>query len=409
VTTEHNASVARTLFFMRTLYFTIWAGKFIGQQYMSIYLRGFPFIDDFIVGMIMSMGYLITTVAQLVWGNIADHSKTKNRILNIALVGFSAGLLMLILPAHTSITSLIACAFLFYVFIAIPGLMSDSIVVENTAKMNVSFGIVKCFSSAGAGAIALVMFFLSFRITIEPVTGFTMAFFATMLALVPAYFLPPTKGHAYGTRGSKDKKDKNPNASFRAILQNRKLTLLLLYVLLMFIAIQATNVFIGIYYATEEGMNAGLGQYGLFYAICIGLETCLMVLGNRLILSLKIYHVFTLVGFAASFRSLILFLAPNLYVIQLCAIGHMLIFAPLWTRLAPYVNDIVPQEMQATGQAAWYMMAFGLGPMIGAALGGVIAGGFGIRMLFMASSAMLFVLTIVFSFLFRWQYKSAAA
>ncbi|MDR0469986.1 MAG: hypothetical protein LBH09_08445, partial [Peptococcaceae bacterium] len=107
--------LARTIFFMRAIYFTVWAGKFIGQQYMAIFLKSFSFIDDFLVGMIMSMGYLVTTVSQLTWGNIADHSRTKNTILNIAIVGFSAGLLMLILPEHASIATLLASAFLFYV------------------------------------------------------------------------------------------------------------------------------------------------------------------------------------------------------------------------------------------------------------------------------------------------------
>jgi MFS family permease len=160
----------------------------------------------------------------------------------------------------------------------------------------------------------------------------------------------------------------------------------------------------GIYYSSEEGMNAGLGMYGLFYAICIALETGLMLYGNRLIKAMRIHHIFMLVGFAACFRSLVIYLAPNIYIMQFSAIGHMLIFAPLWTRLAPYVNDIVPMELQATGQAAWYMMSFGLGPMAGAALGGAVAGSLGVRTLFLVAALMLFAVTFVYSFLFHRQY-----
>ncbi|MDR0469775.1 MAG: MFS transporter, partial [Peptococcaceae bacterium] len=290
--------------------------------------------------------------------------------------------------------------------------MADSIVVENSAKMNISFGTVKCFSSAGAGVIAFVMFLLSFRIEIKPYTGFAMAFFTTVLALIPAHYLPPTKGHAWGVKKAKTSRAKAGNddqQSFRAILKNHRLMLLLSYILLLFIGIQATNVFMGIYYSSEEGMNAGLGMYGLFYAICIALETGLMLYGNRLIKSIRIHHIFMLVGFAACFRSLIIYLAPNIYVMQLSAIGHMLIFAPLWTRLAPYVNDIVPMELQATGQAAWYMMSFGLGPMAGAAIGGAVAGSLGVRKLFLVAAIMLFVVATVYSFLFRQQYKNDAA
>jgi predicted MFS family arabinose efflux permease len=462
--------LAKTILFMRALYFTVWAGKFIGQQYMAIFLKSFPFINDFLVGMIMSLGYLVTTGSQLAWGNIADHSRTKNTILNIAIIGFSVGLLLLVTPSHSSLGTLLASAFLFYVFISIPGLMADSIVVENSAKMGISFGVVKCFSSAGAGVIAFSMFLLSLRIEVKPVTGFVMALVTSVLALAPAHFLPPTKGHAWVEKKAKGSRAvagsdatasaasaasaasgdaaaasaatdsaaagnaqaasaSVPSASasaaaasappdaasanrahhhaLRAILQNRRLTLLLVYILLLFIGIQATNVFMGIYYSSEEGMNAGLGMYGLFYSICIALETGLMLYGNRLINAVPIRFIFTLVGFAACLRSLIIFLAPNIYIMQFSAFGHMLIFAPLWTRLAPYVNDIVPMEMQATGQAAWYVMAFGLGPMAGAALGGVVADSLGIRNLFLVTATLLFVVTSVFTFLFYLQHHRA--
>jgi MFS family permease len=87
----------------------------------------------------------------------------------------------------------------------------------------------------------------------------------------------------------------------------------------------------------------------------------------------------------------------------LLAISQALLFAPLWTRLTPYVNSIVPKEMRATGQAAWSIMVAGVAPMIGSALGGTLADMFGIRNLFGITSAMLFVVSVVFAVLFRRQ------
>ena len=99
-------------------------------------------------------------------------------------------------------------------------------------------------------------------------------------------------------------------------------------------------------------------------------------------------------------------LAPNVYIVQISGISHALTFAPLWSRLSPYVNEIVSMELRATGQAAWYIMAFGLGPMVGAALAGIIVDSFGIRNLFLSTASMLFVTGVVFYFLFKRQYEA---
>ena len=397
--TNDDTSTKKMILVMRSTYFILWGSKFIGQQYMSMFLREFPFTNDLIVGIMMSMGFLVTTLSQLVWGRVADHAPTKNRVLAIVLAGVSAGFVLLVLPIHTSLPILSATCFVYYMFSAIPGMLVDTIVVENTNKRGIHFGLVKSFASAGAGAFALIMFLISLVMALRPATTFVLALVSAVAAFFPISFLPATKGHAYGVKAEKGK------APFKEILKNSRLVLLLCFLLLFSIALQATNVFMGIYYSTDAGFNAGLGMYGLFYAICIAIETCLMLFGDRYWHKVRIYHIFTLACLAACTRSLIFYLAPNIYVIQLSGISHALIFAPLWSRLSPYVNDIVSMELRATGQAAWYIMVFGLGPMIGAAMAGVIVSNLGIRNLFLSTGAMLFVIGVVFYFLFRRQYK----
>jgi Na+/melibiose symporter-like transporter len=270
---------------------------------------------------------------------------------------------LLILPKHASFFTLVPSVVAVFAVLIIPGMLTDTIIVENIERTGVPFGTVKCFASAGAGAAALLLYILSLITQIKPTTTFMIAAFNSVLSFVPLHFMPVTKGHARGMKSGGKK------TSLQAVFKNRRLVLLLAYVLLLFSGVQATNVFLGIYYATARGFNAGIGMYGLFFAVCIALETCLMLFANRLWSRIDIYNIFLLVALAACGRSLVIFLAPNVYVIQLSAIFHALLFAPLWSRLSPYVNSIVTKEMRATGQAAWYIMAFGLGPVLGSALG----------------------------------------
>jgi PPP family 3-phenylpropionic acid transporter len=382
---------------MSWVYFIIWGTQFIGQQYMSIYLRELPFTNDVTVGLTMSLAYLVTTIAQLTWGAVADHAQTKNRILTVTVLGVGFSLWLVILPQHTSFATLLPSVVLIFSFLIIPGMLVDTIVVENIGKTGVPFGAVKCFSSGGAGFVALLMFLLSLIMQIKPTTTFIIAVFNAFAALIPLRYMPITKGHARGIKKTDNK------TSVKAILKNRRLVLVLCFVFFHFVAVQGANVFLGIYYATEEGLNAGIGMYGLFFAICIALETCLMRFGTGFFSRMNIYHVFSLVSLAGCARSLVIYFSPNVYVIQLCAICHALLFAPLWSRLAPYVNSIVTQETRATGQAAWSIMAFGLGPMVGAAVGGFAANRLGIKNLFLSTAGLLLLIVAVFYFLFKRQ------
>jgi PPP family 3-phenylpropionic acid transporter len=197
--------------------------------------------------------------------------------------------------------------------------------------------------------------------------------------------------------------------SLSVVLKNRRLVLLLAFGLSHFIFVSCTNTFLSVYYTTGQGMNAGIGMYGLFYAVCIALEALVLLFGANFIGKLSVYWVFLLAPLAGCGRALTIYLAPNQYVMMICAVFHALMFGPLWTRLAPYVRDIVPEEMRATGQALWSIMVSGLGPVVGSLLGGMLVGLVGIHNLFLVTAAASVCIFAVFFFLFRRQRGIDAA
>lgn len=394
---KSELSVGRTVFFMRLLYFVTGGALFITQSYVTIFLREFSFINDFMIGMIMSAGFLITTATQIVFGNIADRSETKNKVLTLSQVGFLLGLILLTIPKYHNFLPLIPTIIIYFVFFIIPGLLIDTIVVEYVEKSGIPFGTVRCFSSAGACAVAFIIFLMGYFYYVNTNIVFILAIIGSILAFFPSCFLPPTKGYANGIKKGTSK------MSFNEILHNRKFMLLLCFTLLLFIGVQAFSVFLGVYFVSEDGLNASLGMYGLYFVICIGIEVCLMLYGNRFFQAMDIYNVFTLVSVSACVRSLIVFLAPNIYVMSLSAVSHAFIYAPMFSRLSPYINEIVSKEMRATGQAACSIMIFGIGPMIGSALGGIIASSVGMRNFFGLTAAMLFAVSVVFFVLFKRQ------
>ncbi|MDR3121400.1 MAG: MFS transporter, partial [Clostridiales bacterium] len=223
--------------------------------------------------------------------------------------------------------------------------------------------------------------------------------------LIPLRFIPITRGHAHRGGGGAGGKTvgRGGGVNLTMIVKNRRLMLLLGFGLFHFMFVSCQNTYFSVYYATERGMNAGIGMYGLFFALSISGEALVMILGHKLFSRLNVYTVFSVIPLAGSLRALIVYLAPNPYIMMVSAVFHGLMFGLLWMHAAPYIGRIVPNEMRATGQASWSVMVSGLGPVIGSTLGGLLTNFIDIRGVFLFVSCALSLVFIVFSFLFRRQ------
>ena len=117
---------------------------------MSLFLNSFDFIDGLAVGIIMAIHYLTGAVGQFLWGDLADCSRTKNRILSLVLAGIFASTWLLILPQHRSVGTLLLGVVCVNLFLLVPLSIFDTIVVENAASCKLPFGAMRSFSSAGS-------------------------------------------------------------------------------------------------------------------------------------------------------------------------------------------------------------------------------------------------------------------
>ncbi|MDR2514821.1 MAG: MFS transporter [Christensenellaceae bacterium] len=379
---------------MVSLYFIVWGSQFLGNSFLPIYISSLPFATSATIGLATALGALITALMQPIWGIIADHARTKNFILMVALLGVAATVWLFILPRHNSLTTLLLSIAALYLFLLAPQALTDTIVVENMPRVRLRFGAIKCFSSGGAAGMAIVVSFIQ---DIDTNTAFMLMSAVALLALLPLFFMPPTKGHAHGGGAAK-------KIGLREVLQNKRLLLLLAFGVCHFSSVSCLNTFLGVYFATSAGLNAGIGMFSLLSAISITLEAALMLVGSKFINRLNVYTVFLLAPLAGVGRSLIIFLAPNAFVMMTSAIFHALMFGPLWVRMAPYIRSIVPGEMRATGQGLWSIMSAGIGPIFGSLLGGLLSGALGgLRNVFLVTSCLLALVAVVFFFLFRRQ------
>lgn len=373
------------------LYFLIGAAQYFGTSYMSLFVHSFDFVNEMTVGVIMAVNYIFAAVGQFFWGNLADQSRTKNRVLCIVLAGTFATTWLLILPAHRSVTTLLPCVMLLNLFMLVPLTIYDAIVVENSGACRLPFGSMRSFSSAGSAAASFLLFVIGTfsSVTVRPQTGLAVMAFAALAALLPLHSVPKTYGHAYGQTIRRAQQ-------LRVLMKNRRFLLLLMFGLFNFTCTGCYVSYYSIFFTSEQGLNGTLDLLNLYGALCIAGEAVLVVICGKLFRKKDIYWVFIWVSVMGACRSLAAFLAPNPYIVMLGGVFQGLTFGPLWGRVAPHIGSIVEDEVRATGQAVWSIVMQGIGPALGALIGGTAAGIAGLRGVFGIIACMHLLTALLF-------------
>ena len=377
---------------MMLLYLIQWGAQYIGYNYLPIYIDSLPFSTNSTTGLAIAVGAATTIFAQPIWGRLADRAKTKNRILIIALA-LEAAMGLLFFNELPNLWVLLLCVVLFYVPFLAPQALIDTIVVENMDKVKVRFGMLRCFASGGAALMAFVFGVIG---NMTNVKAFSLFAVFAAASIIPLLFLPKTKGHA---------REEGHKISYKKLLSNKRYVLFLTYGFALFFCGSMINAFFPIYFTTEKGLNAGVEGYGLFMGVTILLEAAIMFFGSRLFARMNPYVVFMFPLIAGIFRMLTTVLAQSPSDMFIYPIFHALWFAPLWAKVAPFIQSVVPVEMRATGQSVWTIITCGIAPVIGSLLAGVLSDAVGMRQMYGVICAMMAVLSICFALLFIRQIR----
>ena len=374
------------------LYLIQWGAQYIGYNFLPIYIDSLPFATNSTTGLAIAVGAAVTTCAQPIWGRLGDHAKTKNRVLIAALL-LEAVMGLLFFFELPSLALLLLCVILFYIPFLAPQALIDTIVVENANKTRVRFGMLRCFASGGAALMAFIFGAVSNMTNIK---AFTLFAICAAGSVIPLLFIPKTKGHAHGTK---------QKGAYRELIRNKRFVLFLFYGFCLFLCGAMINAFFPIYFTTEKGLNAGTEVYGVFMGITILGEWALMFFGARLFSRMNPYIVFMFPLVFGIFRMLIPSLSTTWTDMIIYPIFHVLWFAPLWTKVAPFIQSVMPLEMRATGQSVWTIITCGIAPVIGSLAAGWLADSIGIRSMFLTICFMMIGLSVLFFFLFFRQMR----
>ena len=360
-------------------YFALYLSNAFFGPFLSRYLDSIGFSKSSI-GFIIGWAPVAALLVQPAWGILGDRVRVKNRLL-AALIASNA-VIVALLPLHRSIVWVAALLVLVKVFQGPVSNMSSTIALEELKSRGREFGPVRM-----AGTIGYMAYFLA----LGPVLahwGFPAAFglSATMLcvSLLLSLTLPRVPGH----------REKRVRVSYRALYGDRELVLLVVFAcLLMMMMYHYYNNFT-IYLRYLTGSDT-LGT--LAVAVSTVGEIPFLLASGRIVKRFGVRKMLIAAGFMMGVRFLIWGFVTNPQILLVSQLLHATNFVVLDYSLAVYINDRMPPELKATGQAFKMVVGFTLPLAIGSPVVGILSDLLGIQAVFRIGSVWFFGVTMLFA------------
>ncbi|RBW71620.1 MFS transporter [Bacillus taeanensis] len=327
------------------------------------------------IGLLLAIGPFAAILSQPFWGYMSDKYNTVKRMILICLIGLLVTS-AIFFQMNTFVAYMIMGACLFY-FMSPIGALGDSLAQKTSRQAGVSFGSIRTWGSIGFALTALVGGQILSIIGVEnmffPFAAYALvAFFVCwkLSDIKTSHSKPVTSGDALKLVGNK-----------------RLLTFL---ALIMFITIthRTNDSFVGLYVVELGGKESLIG-----WAWFVGVASEALIFALSAIWFRR-FHVLTFIIISGILYTLRWFLfagANNPGDIILFQAAHGITFAVMYVAAMEFVSQLVPEELQGTGQLLFISVFFGLSGIIGSLGGGIVMDYFNGTMLYQTLSCLALV------------------
>ncbi|QSQ27305.1 MFS transporter [Pyxidicoccus parkwayensis] len=334
-------------------YFLYYATVGIVLPFMPAYLKSLS-LSATRVGLLLSIGPLVSLLAPPVWGYLADRTGRAARVLTGLACG--ATLAFSLLLVARSFPALVATLVTYAAFVSSFPPLIDSLAMHHVARTGHSYAHLRLFGSLGFIASSV-----AFGLWVTRVDHTLVVAPLVLLSLIIPWTLTLRDTAAPGPRP-------HPLAGLR-LLRHVDLRWLLAATSLHWLACAPYHGSLSIHVMAlglspaVVGLTAGAGVLA---------EVVVMALYPRLAGGLAPRHV---LGFAFAMSALRwggMALTSSAGVMLALAPLHGLTFGAFYVACVAFLARRVPPELRASGQALFAAVTFGVGGLVGYATSGAV-------------------------------------
>ncbi|MNC16151.1 putative 3-phenylpropionic acid transporter [compost metagenome] len=328
-------------------------------------------IEANVVGVLMSIGTLLSILVQPVWGLMVDRYRQTKLVLILSIsvpaaLSFFYGFGYFLVIVMVYILSI--------VFQATQSPIADSYAVSAARKAHTSYGTIRMLGSLGTalGGYAGGFYLSRFEITQlwMPFLVLSLASAVTVLTLSRS-----TENNAAAISLSQGLKE---------LLGNRHFVMFLVACFFVNQTLTAYNSFFVLAFQDAGGSYALVGT-ALLLASLTNIPS--MLLAAKILRRIGHERTLLLAAFFYALRWAIQWLFPVPAVMVGIQVLHGLSFGLFYVAAVEYVANAAGRKMQATGQSVFNMVFSGLGGIVGNLLNGYLYHAGGARVMYLACTA----------------------
>jgi MFS family permease len=340
-------------------------------------------LDPFAVGVVNGAGACGLIGAIVVWGHVGDRVLGRRVTLQVCALAATAVALGMAMPVQPAILGVLVVAF--YCTQGVLLALVDAVAVNQLADPGRQYGHVRLLASFSFAVTAIAVGFVYDRFG-YPIGS--LLYSACGLTLAGAAFWVGAEARGGGVAGSRVSADSgsrfgSTGAAFRT---QPRLVPVLLTVAVTWVAIITSFTFLSLRIVDLGGQASDVA---LSFGVSAFAEIPGMFLAARLVSRIGLRGLFSVsaVLFAAAFLMWAVLTSPGAIVATRVITG--LAYGGLTVAMVLTIGELLPGDLQATGQTLYQGTATGFAAIIGNVAGGVVYKTAGAPFLFVAAAGLL--------------------
>ena len=399
----------KTTFKLSLYWFFVMGALGVFFPFFSLFLKENVGLSGGQVGIVLAILPLTGMFAQPLFGQIADRSGKRTRLLALLAIGTAFGYLLMPLPATFCGILLATTVLALFSSSLIPMGVSVSmaLLAENGLP---NFGRVRVFGTIGfLVTVVSTPVFLDFLFPEKrPETalfgpsriglGFIFVYAALLvsLAAMVAWLLP--REGSVSSRAAK--------REYRVLLTHAPFLKVLVVVFLIFFFLQGPLNLFPILISERGGDTGTISHMWIFMLIP---EIPLVACANRAFGLLSLRFVIAFAALAGGIRSLVCALSPGLGPLYLAQMLHGIVVVGLFVGAPQYVERAVPENLRTTGQSLLTMLGASTGGIISSSLSGLLYERYGIEAPFLLGGIGMIAVGTMAPSLLKQKHQTAAS
>lgn len=335
------------------------------------------------IGIVLSVGPIVAIFSQPFWGVVSDKKQSvKNVIIFLLMATLITGLAVFFSP---TMSLLILMMMIFHFFMSPIQPLLDSLSTVFAKEKRVSYGSIRVWGSIG---FAIASFVLG---TIIGIIGIQYLWIIYSIIIIRVLFIairltdPIVEKKPLTTKG------------FQQAFRNARFLGFLIAILFIAIPHRMNDSMLAIYL---KSLGASEGRIGLAWTFSALSEAPVVAIMYILMKRIPLLLLLGIASFFYTCRWFLYGLLTDPMMIIYSQALHSVTFAIFMVSALQYIATIIPEEMLATGQTAYYATFNGLATIIGSAAGGYLMEQFGGGFIYKMGSISALIGTLLFMILY---------